>query len=186
MESNDYQFRYELWATLTAAVPEANCQLVQEAFKMASTAHHGQIRKWSEQPYIWHPVRVAITVGGSYDPTWLAVALLHDVVEDCGITVDTLGRMFSKAVAQGVKQLTDRDLSFGDRKRRQLEKVNRLAMAAPQVQQIKYADWLDNWPSIRDNDPKFAELYLKEVSECLHEMSWLSPLRERLCRELDR
>ncbi len=58
--------------------------LVARALLFAARAHWGQRRKGNETPYVLHPIRVALSLArcGHCDPSVLAAALLHDVVED--------------------------------------------------------------------------------------------------------
>jgi len=80
------------------------------ARRIAQLAHDGQVDK-AGAPYITHPARVAARVrdaGG--DPRAEAVAWLHDVVEDCGVTLDDLrDHGFDQGVVAAVDALTRRD-----------------------------------------------------------------------------
>jgi (p)ppGpp synthase/HD superfamily hydrolase len=81
-------------------------EMLSKAFRIASVAHEGQIDK-SNQPYILHPVRVALAVGESYELKQAAV--MHDVVEDTSITLDFLRKEgFSKKVVDAVDSVTRR------------------------------------------------------------------------------
>ena len=65
--------------------------LVTQAVIFAAQAHDGAARKGSEIPYIVHPMEVvAIASTMTDDPQVLAAAALHDVMEDCGVTFETL------------------------------------------------------------------------------------------------
>ena len=78
------------------------------AFAFAQRAHGGQTRKGTSIPYLSHPMAVASIVleyGGSEDQA--AAALLHDTVEDCGVTYEQLSGEFGPAVARIVKDCTD-------------------------------------------------------------------------------
>jgi hypothetical protein len=76
-----------------------------EALRLAEKAHKGQTR-WEGAPYIVHPRRVAMAVGG-----WMAkiVAVLHDVVEDSDTTLDEIRSQFGDIVADAVDSVTHRD-----------------------------------------------------------------------------
>ena len=74
--------------------------LVTQAVIFAAQAHDGAARKGSEIPYIVHPMEVvAIASTMTDDPQVLAAAALHDVMEDCGVTFDTLSERFGVRVA---------------------------------------------------------------------------------------
>ena len=62
--------------------------LVKKALEFASNAHNGQTRKYTGEPYIVHPIEVMELVREVIDdPEVLAAALLHDVVEDCPVSI---------------------------------------------------------------------------------------------------
>lgn len=76
-------------------------ELVSEAIAFAVKAHDGMRRKKSESPYILHPLEAAAIVGTmTDDQNLIAAAVLHDVVEDAGITMDEIERCFGKRVRQ--------------------------------------------------------------------------------------
>src|SRR5581483_6422783 len=67
--------------------PQADSDLVRRAFAFACEKHAGQTRS-SGEPYITHPVEVTeILADLEMDEQTLAAGLLHDVIEDCGVTV---------------------------------------------------------------------------------------------------
>jgi guanosine-3',5'-bis(diphosphate) 3'-pyrophosphohydrolase len=94
-------------------LPQDRLQLVEDALEYARDLHEGQKRR-SGEPYIEHPVSAATYLADLLlDGTTIAAALLHDVVEDCGVTVDELRERFGDEVARlvdGVTKLTQLDL----------------------------------------------------------------------------
>lgn len=94
-------------------LPDDKADLVARALEYADRMHDGQLRR-SGGPYIEHPVAVASYLAGlSLDATTLAAALLHDVVEDCGISLEEIRREFGDGVAtlvDGVTKLQRLDL----------------------------------------------------------------------------
>lgn len=76
--------------------------LTQKAMQFSYQAHHGQVDK-SGQPYIFHPYHVAEQME---DEKTVCVALLHDVLEDTGITVEQLEKEFPEDIVDAVKILT--------------------------------------------------------------------------------
>ncbi|MGH9174323.1 MAG: HD domain-containing protein, partial [Vicinamibacterales bacterium] len=132
---------------------------IERAYHFADSAHHGEVRK-SGEPYIVHPVRVAIILAEmQLDPETLAAALLHDVIEDTDATSDDLEREFGQRVAhlvEGVTKLSrihwsgdganaeERASRESDRQAESLRKMF-LAMADDvRVVLIKLADRLHN------------------------------------------
>jgi myo-inositol-1(or 4)-monophosphatase len=82
--------------------------LVTKAIKFASDAHDGQRRKSGNVPYIMHPLEAAIIVSTMTDDQELiAAALLHDVVEDAGITSEQVEQGFGHRVAELVASETE-------------------------------------------------------------------------------
>ena len=83
--------------------------LVTQAVIFAAQAHDGAARKGSEIPYIVHPMEVvAIASTMTDDPQGLAAAALHDVMEDCGVTFETLSERFGVRVARLVCEESQR------------------------------------------------------------------------------
>jgi len=89
-------------------LPPEKIAMVEDAYDFASKAHQGQVRK-SGEPYLEHPLKVALTLAElQLDATSLASALLHDVPENCGIPVSEIKAKFGSEVAKlvdGVSKL---------------------------------------------------------------------------------
>ena len=82
--------------------------LVSEAIAFSTNAHDGMRRRKSKAPYILHPMEVAAIVGTMTDDQQvIAAALLHDVVEDAGITIDEIGEKFGDRVMKLVASETE-------------------------------------------------------------------------------
>lgn len=79
---------------------------IKEAYKFAEEKHAGQVRK-SGEPYIVHIIEVAyILADFNAGPNTLIAGILHDTVEDCGVTYNELSEKFSPEIAQIVEALT--------------------------------------------------------------------------------
>lgn len=76
--------------------------LTNEAMKIAYAAHHGQVDKGGI-PYIFHPCHLAEQMDDEYST---CVALLHDVVEDTDVTLETLAKIFPKEVIEAIAVMT--------------------------------------------------------------------------------
>src|ERR1700683_1432087 len=86
--------------------PAADINLVKEAYKFAHKAHEGQFRK-SEEPYIIHPVEVAIILAElNADVQTIVSALCHDVLEDCEVAAEEIERRFGSEVRKIVEGVT--------------------------------------------------------------------------------
>ncbi len=138
--------------------------LENRAARFAQAMHHGQERKYGLGSYIQHPKAVADIVRGvPHTEEMLAAAWLHDVVEDCGASRDTLNRLFGEKVTVLVEWLTDvSKKSDGPRAIRKALDRDHLANAPAEAQTIKLADMIDNTASIVEHDPKFAKIYMAE------------------------
>jgi GTP pyrophosphokinase len=98
-------------------LPQDKLELVEQAYEYAAACHQGQTRK-SGEPYIAHPLETALFLADLHlDVGTIIAALLHDVMEDCGITFTNLETRFGPEVARlvdGVTKLTRLDSRFHD------------------------------------------------------------------------
>lgn len=154
--------------------------LAFRAMEFARHVHRDQVRKYTGNPYAGHLAEVAgivATVGSFDDAVWeeqmIAVAWLHDCIEDQGVRFDTLHHEFCAVVADGVLLLSD--LEQGNRAERKAAGRARLAAAPGWVQTIKCADLISNTSSIVKHDPKFAVTYLEEKRLLLDAMTKADP-----------
>lgn len=147
--------------------------LVVRAHAFAADAHGsiGQVRKYTGEPYIKHPVEV-MTIVRSVDHTeeMLAAALLHDTIEDTPVTREDVEREFGAKVAALVMELTDQ-CHEGNRATRKAAEAARLGSISPEAQTVKLADFISNTRSIVERDPGFAMVYLREKSRVLAVMT---------------
>lgn len=153
--------------------------IVYKARVFATAAHAAvkQVRKYTGEPYIVHPEEVArmiATHGGTLEQ--IAASLLHDTVEDTGVTQELIVHEFGSIVSEYVYWLTDQSTSEdGSRAVRKKIDADRLALAPPAVQSIKYADLISNTKSIIAHDPGFAKTYLQEKAYLLSVMDKGNP-----------
>src|ERR671922_1752507 len=83
---------------VSAYSPEGAEELLAEAYAVAHAAHRGQIRK-SGEPFVYHPLATADILAELHlDPTTIAAALLHDVLEDTGVTKKELEEKFGDEI----------------------------------------------------------------------------------------
>ena len=82
--------------------------LVSEAIVFSVKAHDGMRRRKSEAPYILHPMEVGAIIGSMTDKQEvIAAGVLHDVVEDAGVTIDEIGEKFGTRVMELVASETE-------------------------------------------------------------------------------
>jgi (p)ppGpp synthase/HD superfamily hydrolase len=140
----------------------------EEALNFARRAHAGQLRKYTEEDYIEHPIRVAALLRNVPHTTeMICAAYLHDVVEDTPVSIQDIRRKFGNTVATLVDELTDEFMTekYPDlnRRRRKEREVARQANMSIQAKTIKLADVIDNTRDIVRNDPNFARRYIPEM-----------------------
>ena len=127
---------------------------VRQSYRYADTAHLGQMRH-SGEPYITHPIAVAAQVAEwKLDASALMAALLHDTLEDCGVTKADLVERFGPQVAQLVDGLTKLDnIQFHTREEGQAESFRKMLLAMARdvrVILVKIADRLHNMRTMGD------------------------------------
>lgn len=161
--------------------------LVERARIFATAAHAavGQTRKYTGEPYVVHPIEVASiveNVGGSN--AMIAAALLHDVLEDTGVTFDLLVEQFGSEVAELVLWLTDVSRQEdGNRSTRKALDRQHSATAPADAQTVKVADLISNTRSIVAHDPGFAKTYLEEKRLLLDVLTKADPLLLTVARQ---
>lgn len=159
-------------------------------------AHGEQMRKYTPDRYMVHPVRV-MKICRSYteDLPILAAALLHDVLEDTPVSktqiADFLRPLMSEQeVKQTIDLVTDltdvyikADYPHLNRRVRKAKELERLVKTSADSQTIKYADILDNSREISAEDPDFARVYLSESKAILEKLDKGEPELRHLALE---
>ncbi len=149
--------------------------ILDKVRQFADNAHGSQMRKYTPERYIVHPIRVMETCR-NYDNSLpvLAAALLHDVLEDTNVDrrkmLEFLRSLMSETDAQEtlslVLDLTDvyvkEEYPQWNRRLRKAKEQERIAGTSPKSQTIKYADIIDNTNEITLHDPGFAPRFLNE------------------------
>ena len=158
--------------------------LLQQITDFATRAHGSQRRKFADEPYINHPVRVMdICREHTQDICLLAAALLHDVLEDTSTSKEQM-RDFLKSVMSNedsirtlniVVELTDvytkEQYPDLNRRQRKAKESERLAGVSAQAQNIKYADIIDNSKNISNAETGFARIVLHEYKNLVKVMN---------------
>ena len=163
-------------ADINLLVEEASAYLkprdvehVREAIEFSRAAHQGQTRQ-SGDPYISHPIAVArILTTLRLDVQAIIAALLHDVVEDTGITAEQVAEKFGKPVAKLVDGLSKLDrIQFETREDAQAENFRKMLMAMARdvrVILIKLADRLHNMRTLESMSHDKCERIARETME---------------------
>ncbi|MFM2439881.1 MAG: hypothetical protein RLZ16_880 [Bacteroidota bacterium] len=167
-----------LLRSLRPKIKKGDKELLRTAFEMATNAHKTMRRK-SGEPYIFHPIAVAMIC---VDEIGLGVrsticALLHDTVEDTDITLDDIKSEFGNEIAKIVDGLTKISTVMSANSSQQAENFKKILLTLtddPRVILIKLADRLHN---MRTLDSMKQEKQLKIASETI----WVyAPLAHRM------
>jgi guanosine-3',5'-bis(diphosphate) 3'-pyrophosphohydrolase len=162
---------------------KAENEAIAKALAVATTAHEGQLRA-SGEPYIIHPIAVAETVAQwGLDYEAVMAALLHDVVEDTEITLESLSEQFGAKVAELVDGVTKLRLSSAPRPSADSarleasnENLRKLLLATTKdyrVLLIKLADRLHNMRTLQYLPPE------KRTSIARESLQIYAPLADR-------
>jgi GTP pyrophosphokinase len=167
-----------LLRALRPKIKKGDKELLRAAFEMATNAHKTMRRK-SGEPYIFHPIAVAMIcveeIGLGVRST--ICALLHDTVEDTDITLDDIKSEFGNEIAKIVDGLTKISTVMDTNSSQQAENFKKILLTLtddPRVILIKLADRLHN---MRTMDSMKQEKQLKIASETI----WVyAPLAHRM------
>ncbi len=148
---------------------KGDLKLVREAFKFADEAHLGQYRV-SGLPYITHPIAVAgLVADWRLDAQAVMAALLHDTIEDRGVTKPQLIEQFGAPTADLVDGLTKLDkLQFNTREESQAESFRKMLLAMARdvrVILVKLADRLHNMRTMAAMAPEKRQRIARETLE---------------------
>ena len=161
-------------------------KLIREAYKFADEAHLGQFRA-SGEPYITHPIAVAgLVADWRLDAQAVMAALMHDAMEDCGITKSELIERFGAPTADLVDGLTKLDkLQFSTREEGQAESFRKMLLAMARdvrVILIKLADRLHNMRTVlaiaEDRRQRMARETLDIYAPIAHRLGLNQTFRE--------
>ena len=179
----DYEDPNRLYDMLIARIrkyhPSTDVSMIEKAYKLAVKAHGDQRRK-SGEPYIIHPLWVAIILADlEMDKETIAAGLLHDVVEDTPMTTEDVAREFGDEVAllvDGVTKLGQLSYS-ADKVDEQAENLRKMFLAMAKdirVIIIKLADRLHNMRTLQFMTPAKQKEKAKET------MDIYAPIAQRL------
>ncbi|MAZ70017.1 bifunctional (p)ppGpp synthetase/guanosine-3',5'-bis(diphosphate) 3'-pyrophosphohydrolase [Porticoccus sp.] len=138
---------------LSSYLEQQEVQAILDAYQFATGCHEGQLRQ-SGEPYISHPLAVANILADMHlDAESLMAAMLHDVIEDTGVSKEDLAGRFGSTVAElvdGVSKLTE--IEFASRAEQQAENFQKMTLAMARdirVMLVKLADRLHNMRTLK-------------------------------------
>jgi guanosine-3',5'-bis(diphosphate) 3'-pyrophosphohydrolase len=158
--------------------PNDDLDIVRRAYEISLQHHSGQQRA-SGEPYLVHPLEVAILLAEmKLDTTAMAAGLLHDSIEDTAFTVEELKQQFGEQVAHIVEGVTKiSKIDFASREEAQAENVRKMMLAMVddiRVVLIKLADRLHNMRTLQHLSAERQQKIAKETLEIY------APLAHRL------
>jgi GTP diphosphokinase / guanosine-3',5'-bis(diphosphate) 3'-diphosphatase len=168
----------ELMRRMRANRPNDDLELIRKAYEFSQKHHAGQSRA-SGQPYLVHPLEVALVLAEmKMDPVAIAAGLLHDSVEDTSVTVVDIRKEFGEQVAHIVEGVTKISaIDFATREEQQAENLRKMMLAMVddiRVVLIKLADRLHNMRTLEhlaaDRQEKIARETLEIYAPIAHRL----------------
>lgn len=158
--------------------PEADTDIIREAYYFAKEHHEGQKRN-SGEDYIVHPFNVAyILAEMNMDVPTIIAGLLHDTIEDTSVTYDDVKEKFGEEVADLVDGVTKlKMLSYQTKQEKQAENIRKMVLAMAKdirVIIVKFADRLHNMRTLEYMTPE------KKREKALETIEIYAPLADRL------
>ena len=159
----------ELMRRMRANRPNDDLELIRKAYEFSQKHHAGQSRA-SGQPYLVHPLEVALVLAEmKMDPVAIAAGLLHDSVEDTSVTVVDIRKEFGEQVAHIVEGVTKISaIDFATREEQQAENLRKMMLAMVddiRVVLIKLADRLHNMRTLEHLPPERQHKIARETLE---------------------
>jgi len=159
----------ELLRRMRANRPGDNLDLVRKAYDFSQKHHAGQARA-SGEPYLVHPLGVALVLAEmKMDPVAVAAGLLHDSVEDTSVTIVDIRKEFGEQVAHIVEGVTKiSQIDFASREEQQAENLRKMMLAMVddiRVVLIKLADRLHNMRTLEHLPAERQQKIAKETLE---------------------
>jgi GTP pyrophosphokinase len=159
----------EIVDTVAANHPQANLDLLRRAYLFSAREHKGQKRA-SGESYLVHPLEVAnILATMKLDEVSVATGLLHDVVEDTLVDLDTIRTYFGEEIAHLVDGLTKiAQISNISREEQQAENVRKMLLAMVddvRIVLVKLADRLHNMRTLQYLNPEKRKRIAEETME---------------------
>jgi GTP pyrophosphokinase len=158
--------------------PGDDLEVIRKAWDFCLEHHKGQ-KRLSGEPYVLHPLEVALVLAEmKLDSTAIAAGLLHDAVEDTPVTTEDITAKFGEQVAHIVEGVTKIDkIQFANREDRQAENVRKMLLAMVsdvRVVLIKLADRLHNMRTLEHMPPEKQQSIARETLDIY------APLAHRL------
>lgn len=176
-----------------------NKTLIDKAIQFASEKHKGALRKGDGQPYIFHPIEVlGIASLLTKDEDILAASVLHDAIEDAGVTKEEIEKEFNKHVSELVANESEdkregqsREATWKDRKQEAIDMIKnskeigtKIICLSDKVSNLRsfnrlvLQDEAKAWDNFNMKDPLMHYWYYKELKEALIDLKDSSVYKE--------
>ena len=159
----------DLMRRMQESRPQDDLTIIKKAYDYSLKHHEGQTRA-SGEPYLVHPLEVALVLAEmKMDPVAVAAGLLHDSVEDTSVTIVDIRKEFGEQVAHIVEGVTKiSKIDFATREEQQAENLRKMMLAMVddiRVVLIKLADRLHNMRTLEHLDPERQRKIAEETLE---------------------
>ena len=159
----------DLMKRMQESRPQDDLTIVKKAYDYSLKHHDGQTRA-SGEPYLVHPLEVALVLAEmKMDPVAVAAGLLHDSVEDTSVTIADIRKEFGEQVAHIVEGVTKiSKIDFATREEQQAENLRKMMLAMVddiRVVLIKLADRLHNMRTLEHLPPERQHKIAEETLE---------------------
>ena len=159
----------DLMKQMQESRPQDDLTIVKKAYDYSLKHHEGQTRA-SGEPYLVHPLEVALVLAEmKMDPVAVAAGLLHDSVEDTSVTIEDIRTEFGEQVAHIVEGVTKiSKIDFATREEQQAENLRKMMLAMVddiRVVLIKLADRLHNMRTLEHLQPERQRKIAEETLE---------------------
>ncbi len=168
-------------------------KLLDDAYSFAAKVHKGATRKIGKTPYILHPMEACVIAGTmTSDPEVLAAALLHDTIEDAGVTEEDIRKQFGDRVANLVKSETEiKAHGWKQRKKESIEELKKSTDTGVKI--LWLSDKLSNmrsfvrlyraegsgiWNFTNQHDPSEQAWYYTSIADALKELQEFEAYKE--------
>src|SRR5436305_5667002 len=157
----------DLMKQMQESRPQDDLTIVKKAYDYSLIHHEGQTRA-SGEPYLVHPLEVALVLAEmKMDPVAVAAGLLHDSLEDTSVTIEDIRKEFGEQVAHIVEGVTKISaIDFASREEQQAENLRKMMLAMVddiRVVLIKLADRLHNMRTLEHLAPERQQKIARET-----------------------
>ena len=168
----------DLVKKISAIYPAEDVEEVKHAYEFAAKAHQGQ-KRLSGEDYVCHPLEVACIIADlQLDKETIMAGLLHDIIEDTGITHEQVAKAFSPGIADMVEGVTKLGkIKFTTQEEEQVENLRKMFIATAKDVRVVLVKLCDRLHNMRTMD---AQTKQKQLKKSLETIEVYAPIADRL------